>query len=518
MDSPAQPPAQPPEETPPSEVLSPPAQLNTRQKLLRWWWRQMRKIDAKRRGTVIAQLREGSHPDFDYFLMIVLSSIIATLGLLIDSGATVIGAMLVAPLMTPILGVGLGSLTGEQNLLKDAGSALLRGSLASIAIAAGLTLINRPLPFVLLQQLPNEVVARTNPTPIDLFIALAGGAAAAFAWALPQISPSLPGVAIATALMPPLCVVGIGLALGQWRVAGGAFLLFLTNSVAIASASMLVFYALGFAPQNLLQARKLRDLPRSLRLSAALAALLFIPLAYLGARFVGQANESRLINEVVQEEVSRMGGELSELKTQTMGDVLHLTLTIRTPHPLRYEDSLILQERIATRLQRRVAIVINEVLAAQLDPLVPPTLTPTPTATFTATPGPSATPTPTATFTPTATATPTPTFTITPSPTPTPTSTPAAMRVSNTNWRGVHLRQSPGGPIIATLREGTILTTFDEIAIQGGLVWLKVRDPEGRIGWIPQIYLLVVTFTPTTTPTTTPTPPLPLTPTPTRTP
>ncbi|HEY58586.1 MAG TPA: DUF389 domain-containing protein, partial [Anaerolineae bacterium] len=403
MDSPTQPPAQPPKETSPSpEVTATPPKLNTRQKLLRWWWRQMRKVDAKQRGKVIAQLREGSHPDFDYFLMIVLSSVIATLGLLIDSGATVIGAMLVAPLMTPILSVGLASLTGDQDLIKNAGSALLRGSLISVIIAAGLTLSNRPLPFVLLQELPREVITRTNPTPIDLFIALAGGAAAAFAWALPQVSPSLPGVAIATALMPPLCVVGIGLAMGEWRVAGGGLLLFLTNAVAIASASMLVFYALGFTPQNLLHVRSLRDLPRSLRLSTALAALLFIPLAYLGARFVGQASDSRLINEVVQEEVTRMGGELSELKAQTTGGVLRLTLTIRTLRPLRYEDSVILQQRITTRLQRRVAIVVNQVLAAQLDPLVPPTLTPTPTATFTATPGPSSTPTLTATFTPTA--------------------------------------------------------------------------------------------------------------------
>ncbi len=490
---------------PPTPEVSPP-QLNNRQKFLRWWWRQMRKVDAKQRGKVIVQLREGSHPDFDYFLMIVLSSVIATLGLLIDSGATVIGAMLVAPLMTPILGVGLASLTGDQSLIKNAGSALLRGSLTSIVIAAVLTLINRPLPFVLLQELPHEVLTRTHPTPIDLFIALAGGAAAAFAWALPQVSPSLPGVAIATALMPPLCVVGIGLALGEWRVAGGALLLFFTNAVAIAFASMLVFYALGFAPQNLLNAHTVRDLPRSLRLSAALAALLFVPLAFLGARFVGQASESRLINQVVQEEVRRMGGELSGLEAQTNGDVLHLTLTIRTLRPLHYEDSVILQERIATRLQRRVSIVVNQVLAAQLDPLNPPTLTPTPTATLTPTPGPSATPTPTPTATPTATATPTTTPTLTPSPSPTPTSTPAAARVSNTNWRGVHLRQTPGGPIIATLPEGTILTAFDEIAIQGGLVWLKVRDPEGRIGWIPQMYALVITLTPTITPTATPLP------------
>ncbi len=478
--------------------------LSLRQRFLGWWWHQMRKVDAKQRGTVVVQLREGSHPDFDYFLLVVLSSVIATLGLLADSGATVIGAMLVAPLMTPILGIGLASLTGDRRLFKDAASSLARGSLASVGMAALLTLINRPLPFVLLQELPREVLSRTRPGPIDLFIALAGGAAAAFAWALPQVSPSLPGVAIATALMPPLCVVGIGIALGQWPVAGGAFLLFLTNAVAIAFASMVVFYALGFGPKTVLEIRRLRDLPRSLRLSGGLAALLLIPLAYLSAQFVGQANETRLINQVVREEVARMGCELSELQTRTSGDVLHLTLTVRTPRPLHHEEGVALQERIAARLQRPVAVVIQQVFVAELDPLVPPTPTPTPTATSTPTPGPS--PTPTASPTPTPTATPTATATPPPTATPTATATPALAQRTAAPWWGPYLRQSPGGPVIGTLSPNAAFTVLYGQVVQDGLVWVQVQDPEGRVGWVPQIYLTVITLTPTTTPASTPTP------------
>ena len=139
---------------------------------------------------------------------------------------------------------------------------------------------------------------------------------------------------------------------------------------------------------------------------------------------------------------------------------------------------------------------------------MPPTFTPT------ATPGPSLTPTPspipTQTHTPTVTPSLTPTITpsYTPSPIPTATPTPSLARVANTQGRGVHVRQSPGGPVIATLREGDPLTVLYGQEIVDGFVWVEVRDSEGRLGWMPQAYLLVVTLTPTPTlsPTRTATP------------
>ena len=398
--------------------------LSRRMQLLGWWRRQMRAVDVKRRGAVTAQLREGSHPDFDYFLMVLLSSIIATLGLLIDSGATVIGAMLVAPLMTPILGLGLSSLTGDQELLKDAGSALLRGAL----------------------------------------------------------------VAIATALMPPLDVVGIGIGMGRWDVAGGAFLLFITNAIAIAFASMLVFYVLDFGETKIFQIRSVRDLPRVLQLSGVLVLLLLLPLAYLSARFVRQAARTSWIDRVAAEEVERMGAVLTNIQFEERDGVLHMNLEVRTQRTLRYEEVRDLQKRLAARLNQSVSIVVDQTLYTKLSPLI------LPTPTFTPTPGPS----PTATPTPTATATPTATPTATATPTPTPTPTPAPGLVANTNWRGVHLRQSPEGPIIATLREGETLQITHHLAVVGGLVWVEVVDPQGRVGWMPLMY--VATLTPTPTP------------------
>ena len=117
----------------------------------------------------------------------------------------------------------------------------------AVALATLMTLVNNLLPFFSIQELPQEILARTRPTPIDLVIALAGGVAAAYALTEPNLSAALPGVAIATALMPPLCTIGIGVALNRWDVAGGATLLFITNTITIAFASVLVFFLRGFS-------------------------------------------------------------------------------------------------------------------------------------------------------------------------------------------------------------------------------------------------------------------------------
>jgi uncharacterized hydrophobic protein (TIGR00271 family) len=442
-------------------------------------------VTLERRAEVQVQLRDSCTPDFSFFVLVVLSAVIATLGLLTDSAAVIIGAMLVAPLMSPIIGLGLASLTGDARLFRDSGVALARGALMAILMAVVLAFGNRYLPFVTLQELPAEVLARTRPSPIDLTIALAGGMAAAFALAMPAISAALPGVAIATALMPPLCTAGIGIAMGRWDVAGGAFLLFITNAVTIAFAAMLVFFALGFAPVR----ESGRRIPRALAISAVFTLILLIPLTFLSASFFREATQNREINQVVGEEIANYGAELTNLQSVPAGDTLHLTVTLRTTKQLSYEDVIKLQQDVALRLQQPVSVVVNQILVAQLDPLVPPTFTVTPTpATFT----------PTVTLTPTATATPIPTNT------PTPTATPALAQIPRNNGKILDLVQQPGGPSIGVLRPGDFVTVLYGTEILDGLVWNEVMDADGRIGWVPQIYLTVVTLTPE--PTFTPTP------------
>lgn len=462
------------------------------------WRRLVPPIDRERRADIQVNLRDASEPDFDYFVMVSLSCAIATFGLLTDSAATIIGAMLVAPLMSPIIGLGLASIRGDTILLRNATLALFRGALLSIALSAAITWANDLLPFITLQELPAEVVARIRPSPIDLGIALAGGLAAAFALAQPQLSAALPGVAIATALMPPLSVVGIGIALGNWEVAAGSFLLFITNAVTIAAAAIFVFFALGFNPPR-------REgegfFPRSLLLSLGLMGILLAPLGIQSYQFVREATENRRISEVVERQVVAVLGE--EVKLLNLepplieGDTVVLELNLQTSKSLIHGDSIALRDAIAAELQQPVQLQINQVFAALLDPEVPPTQTPT------FTPGPSPTPTQTkqpatSTLTPSLTATAVPTDT--PTHTPTFTPTPSVLIISSAYGAGVNLRQDPDGPAIAFLPAGSMLTTLSGYEILAGWVWIEVVDSQGRVGWIPQFYTEVITLTPTRTP------------------
>lgn len=482
---------------PPLPPPSPPPPLRVQ---LRYWFRKLvPSVSLARRGEVRVRLRDSAQPDVDYFVMVVLSSMIATLGLLINSGAVIIGAMLVAPLMSPIIGLGLGSLVGDEKTLKYAASAILRGAVIAIVISVLLTWLNSALPFVTLQELPVEVLSRTKPSPIDLLIALAGGLAAAFALAQPSLSAALPGVAIATALMPPLSVVGIGIAMGRWDVAGGAFLLFMTNAVTIIFASMLVFFALGFNPGT----KNGKRVPRSLTISALVTVLMLIPLTLLGVSVFQEASRTRLINTVVTEEVQNRNATLTDLQIESReNNMLRLNITVRTPKRLYYSDVSSLQQDIAFRLQETVEIIVNQLVADQLDPLIPPTLTATPTPP-TLTPTSSATPTPSATPLPTAT----PTFTPTYSPTP----TPKTARVANifTDYEQcleLHQRAGYGSPVIGRVSNGDLVTVLYDERTREGLVWVEIVDEEEREGWLPQTCMQTVTLTPSKTPTLTTTP------------
>jgi len=488
----------------------------------RYFWRRViPPTSEKRREEVQSQLRDSSHPDFDFFLLVLLSSVIATLGLLVDSPAVIIGAMLVAPLMSPIIGLGLASIRGDDRLARDALAALLRGALLSVLVSFLLSWINNFMPFTDLHadQLPSEVLARTQPSPIDLAIALAGGLAAAFALAMPNISAALPGVAIATALMPPLCTVGIGLAFQRWDVAGGAFLLFITNSIAIAFAAMLVFYVLGFTRREVQKTGTFLGLPRSLVVSALVTALMLGPLTYLSVQFVQDAVQKReaqaevtLAEQIITEEVERVtNSELVDWKQSIEDNVLKLELIIRTNHALIHREATELRDAISLRLSeagvinedQEVQLIINQIFAQQLDPEVPPTPTRTPTLTLTPTLGPSPTSTSTATPLPSKTSTPTetstPTSTATPTATPTLTSTPFPGYITRVTFPGMELRQSPAGPVIAYLRAGDPLIVLYGMEIVDGIVWIEVQDEDGRIGWIPQIYVLTATPTPSST-------------------
>ncbi|BDM83357.1 DUF389 domain-containing protein [Acaryochloris marina] len=192
-------------------------------------------------------LARSSVPAFSFYFLLTLSAIIATLGLLADSAATIIGAMIVAPLMGPIVTIAYSLVSLEYRLLRRAILTLITGMALVIVISLVTTLV------IGSRVAGDEIVARINPTLLDLGVAISAGAAGAFALTRKSIANALPGVAISVALVPPLCVTGIGLALrnqisaglgltfGQSNLIAGAFLLFCTNLTGIIVSGSLVF-------------------------------------------------------------------------------------------------------------------------------------------------------------------------------------------------------------------------------------------------------------------------------------
>lgn len=220
----------------------------TMRRLLRQGWHLLNRLlpvaTVQERLETYKQLRRGARASTDFFLLILLSVIIASMGLLLNSGAVIIGAMLVAPLMSPILGFGIGIVMGDGRTLRIATQSVLQGIL--LAIAASFV-IGWFSPLVLFT---DEIASRTQPNLFDLSVALAAGAAGGYSVARRSLTATLPGVAIAAALVPPLSVVGLCLATARWESALGALLLFTTNLVAIALASALLFLLMGFIPHD----------------------------------------------------------------------------------------------------------------------------------------------------------------------------------------------------------------------------------------------------------------------------
>ena len=173
-----------------------------------------------------------------FWTLLVLAAVIATAGIMADSTATVIGAMIVAPLMTPILGSALALVLVDGQRLRRSLGLVIGGALVVIAIAM---LIGSVLPSIDAFATNSQVAGRINPRLVDLVAALATGTVGAFALVRSDISDTLPGVAIAISLVPPLAVVGLLLGVQRWSDAAGAALLFGTNVAAIIATGTVVF-------------------------------------------------------------------------------------------------------------------------------------------------------------------------------------------------------------------------------------------------------------------------------------
>jgi uncharacterized hydrophobic protein (TIGR00271 family) len=201
--------------------------------------RQLPTLERDERKALLEGAESGATGGVDFHVMMLLSSGLASLGLLEDSTAVVIGAMLVAPLMGPLIGAGFGLAQGNLLLYRSSIGVAFTGLLTGFAVSVAIGLLNPGFEPSL------EVEARGSPDILDLGIAILSGIVAAYALGRSEVANTLAGVAIAAALVPPLCVVGIGLTNDQPSVAMNSAILLLTNLVAIILAAASAFTLLG---------------------------------------------------------------------------------------------------------------------------------------------------------------------------------------------------------------------------------------------------------------------------------
>lgn len=212
------------------------------------FWKEKReqyaKIKSKEKQdlNVFKLLSDGARPTIEYYILTILSCIIATTGLIQGSTATIIGAMIVAPLMTPILAFSLGVIWGDIDLIKISMQSIVKGTVIAILISALIAYLV-PIPTY-----SGEIIARTKPSLFDIIVAVASGIVGAYGNANKKISNTLVGIAIAVALMPPLCTIGIGLGKFNIEIATGATILFIINLVSISLAGAIVFWAMKIHP------------------------------------------------------------------------------------------------------------------------------------------------------------------------------------------------------------------------------------------------------------------------------
>lgn len=293
-----------PDAEPERRAVEPTLEENGRQRA--WWHRHLEPSDRRRVMADLAVSRVD-HWVWRFVTMLTLSVVVAVMGLALDSAAVVIGAMLLAPLMQPVLATGASL---SMALFGKSIVSLIRVALASawsIAIAYLLAWI---LPD---DTLTSEVLARTQPDIKDLVVALAAGAAGAYATVREDVSASLPGVAVAVALVPPVASVGITLQAGEESLAQGALLLYLTNLAAIVFASIIVFVITGFVPPRRLSDNFARLVLASVA-TIALVIVVAVPLYRASIESIDRITEQRTAEEIVD----RWLGEQTTAFTRTV--------------------------------------------------------------------------------------------------------------------------------------------------------------------------------------------------------
>ncbi len=299
-------------------------------------------------------MRQSSIPSFGYFFLLVMSGSIATFGLLSNSAPAIIGAMIIAPLMAPIMSLAHGLVIARYARITRSVLTILAGIIVVVGLSYFITWV------IGIGIAGSEILSRTRPTLLDLGVGIAAGAAAAFAYSRSSVLNSIAGVAIAVALVPPLAVVGIGLDIGQlpstdldyslkeagletgeYSIARGAFLLFLVNLVAIVVSAGTVMISQGYG--------SIRRGLIGLAIMSGLMLLLLEPLEESLDRMYVESQARKLAGELAREnpDLRPLRGWMESMHVRYIGNQLYIFLKVVIPR-----EDIKSSKSMLARLQR----------------------------------------------------------------------------------------------------------------------------------------------------------------------
>jgi uncharacterized hydrophobic protein (TIGR00271 family) len=295
-------------------------------------------------ASLFTSLREEAKLTSVFMTLLIFATMIATFGLFINSASVIIGAMLLAPLMQPIVSLSMGVLRQDSVLEVTAAR--------TIAIGVGSVLLTAAVIawFTPMEKLTTEMAGRLFPTILDLFVAIASGAAAAYAKSNEKIAGSLAGVAIAVALVPPIAVAGIGLGWGEWHMFTSALLLFLTNLVGIVLAAALMFVLLGYSPLKIAR--------RGVIIWLMIALLISVPLY--------SSFEKMKTNTAIQKQLTNIHFQLSKhevtlthIELLQHSQTLELRCEVIANGFLTQEEKQMLKKVIEETVGREVEVIVT---------------------------------------------------------------------------------------------------------------------------------------------------------------
>jgi uncharacterized hydrophobic protein (TIGR00271 family) len=305
-----------------------------------------KKVNDEDIEETLSSLKESSKTTSIFITLMILSTLLATVGLFQDSTPSVIGAMILAPLMAPIISLAMGFTRNNKNIVINSLKTLSIGIISALLCSALLTLI---LP---LELMTSQISSRINPNLLDLFVAIFSGIAGAYASSKAEVAKSLAGVAIAVALVPPLAVTGIGIGWSDTHIIYGSFLLFLTNLAGMILAASLTFIVLGFAP--------IHKAKKGLAYSTILLFLVLIPLVISFYSLVLQSNDYAKLSGIktVQLEHEEVAIHILSIKNSTH-DKTYLDIEVISTTMLQNGDYEKIKNNIEALLDKKVQLHVS---------------------------------------------------------------------------------------------------------------------------------------------------------------